>query len=373
MMEAKTREQGDLAFAAGNIYQAIDHYRESLKKNEPGRIYTIANLAYALKNIGIAECESICEIICDGISQKDSVGYAYFENTMRMICFWLITQDKGQHARALLEVAGYEKVEPSSTSSFILVPGFPRCGTTAIVRAFAEEPATVEPLSPEPYTELIGINTNYDSYLKQCEWLKPKIYWSCRSVQHNNTNSRIFIDKSSHWLLNAQFSSALIELFPTSSIIISERSSFERAFSAYKFGLDQKDGSKQLSFREAVRKEIELMQNVGGPRLIYEEIGAFTSFIDKLMASNLSLPIVYPSFIMANFRIIGSSFITKNAAFVSIDSKDISGLRNLQDANFAMSRIANRVNSSKSDTLHENEDQTLFDLAMESVRVGFVG
>ena len=166
-MRAKARELGDLAFGTGNIHQAINHYRESLKRCEPGRIYTITNLAYALKNIGIGECESICELICEGISLKDSVGYAYFENTMRMICFWLITQDKGQHARALLEVAGYEQLEPSSNSSFILVPGFPGCGTTAIATAFAEEPATVEPLSPEPYTESFLIKS-YDSYIEHC-------------------------------------------------------------------------------------------------------------------------------------------------------------------------------------------------------------
>lgn len=372
-MEAKAREQGDLAFARGNIYQAIDHYRESLKRNEPGRIYTIANLAYALRNIGVAECESICEAICEGISLRDSFGYAYFENTMRMICFWLVTQEKGQYARALLEIAGYEQVEPSSTSSFILVPGFPRCGTTAIARAFSEEPATVEPLSPEPYTESIEINPNYDSYIKQCEWLKPKIYWSRRSVQHNNAKPRIFIDKSTHWLLNAQFSCALIELFPISSIIISERSSFERAYSAYKFGLDQTPGSKQLSFREAVREEIELMKDAGGPRVIYEEIGAFAIFMDKLAASGISLPIVYPSFIMANYRLIGPSLITKNAVYVNIESKSISGLRNPQDASFAISRIVTRVNSAKFDILHDNEDEALFNLAMESVRVGFVG
>lgn len=163
-MRAKARELGDLAFSTGNIHQAINHYRESLKRCEPGRIYTIANLAYALKNMGIGECESLSELICEGISLKDSVGYAYFENTMRMICFWLITQDKGQNARALLEVAGYEQVEPSSNSSFILVPGLPRCGTTAIATAFAEEPATVEPLSPEPYTESFLIKS-YDSYI----------------------------------------------------------------------------------------------------------------------------------------------------------------------------------------------------------------
>ncbi len=370
-MEARAREQGDLAFKTGNIHQAIVHYRESLKRNEPGRIFSIANLAYALKNIGITECDSICEIICEGTSLKDNVGYAYFENIMRMICFWLITHDKGQYARTLLEIADYEQVEPSSTSSFILVPGFPRCGTTAIATAFAEDPATVEPLSPEPYTESMGININYANYLQHCERLKPQIYWSRRSVQHNNDNPRFFIDKSTHWLLNRQFSDALIELFPTSSIIISERSSFERAFSAYKFGLDQNVGSRKLSFKEAVREEIELMQDAGGARVIYEEIGAFAYFMDKLAAFGSSQPIVYPSFIMSNFRIIGPSFITKNAAFVSIDSKDISGLRNPQDAAFAMSRIATRVNSSKSLIAHGSEDHALFTAAMESARLGF--
>lgn len=156
-------------------------------------------------------------------------------------------------------------------------------------------------------------------------------------------------------------------------VIICERDPFERAYSAYKFGHDQIAGSKQLSFREAVRKEIELMQDEGGLRVIYEEIGAFTSFMEKLMAAGSSLPIVYPSFIMANYRIIGPCRITKNATFANIESKNISGLGNPLDASIAMSRINMRVNSSNSDTLHENEDQSLFKLAMESVRVGFVG
>jgi hypothetical protein len=90
----------------------------------------------------------------------------------------------------------------------------------------------------------------------------------------------------------------LFEACPKASYFICTRDAFNRSVSAYNKSVNVFN----LSFKEALEREEQIIKEVGGVRLIFENFNTLILYLSKMKSIHLDHPILLPSVIMINWE-----------------------------------------------------------------------
>ena len=312
--QASLRSQGDSAIASGDLRAAMDFYKESIVAQEEKLLYSFVNLANLLTLIPEAKPDEIIELLIKALDCRDT-DISYFRSSAKRLCFYLFMHGLEEESSAILTLAGFRKIVIREDSHFFYIPGFPRCGTTTIAATLVNGGLACDSLSQEPYTQLLGRNKGIEEEMK----IVRNSYWSSTPLMQNET---VFIDKSTHWLLNKAYSERLASISKNATILICTRKPAERALSAYKYG---RDIGMVLSLKEAIDQEMRLVQDLGGISAIYGNKETFDHYLDMLGRIGIKLPILYPSLVMTQCKSIAPAEIIEKASFFDIDTKEFTG------------------------------------------------
>jgi hypothetical protein len=279
------RDAADKLNASRRHAAALRLYKGSLESAETGLLYTCINGCHAA--VAISDKDSVKKFIKLAIQMKNQ-DVAYFEKNIRLLLAEAQKLLPSDDFEMLTELLGAKKICVNHSSRFVFILGFPRCGTTTLAHTLLNTKNYIESLSPE------GITSN----LNEGEYSSSIDSWLNSFFHFPGDNGKIFLDKSTHHLLNRTYFEYLINNFPSADYIISLRSPVARSISAYRFACDQ--GTTQ-SLEFCVQKEINLLKDFSLFN-VFNSHQTFIKYVNELASIGIYMPILYPSIVMNNLN-----------------------------------------------------------------------
>ncbi len=308
---APCRTQADNAFAAGDHETALEKYSQSLDNREPGRMYTLLNMANLYKlhgqwHLALDNALKAKHVICD---------FDYFETVVSQILNQLIAVNQIGLLRFFVDNLGLSKniVCPDDIRIFIL--GFPRCGTSSLANYLLGALDLIS--GPGLQTEhLQGIDVTLPPSFLSSKLLQAFSY------EHNFCKKATcagYLDKSTGFSLNKKLLSVLINYFPNSRLMLCVREGYSRSVSAYRMCTNYQG----LSFSEAVDQEIAVINRFGGVASIFNDARIFAEMCLDMQALYLNHQIVYPTLVMDEFRALCPEFDPSIFTFFDVDKQEL--------------------------------------------------
>lgn len=313
-MEAPFRTLGDNAFQRRDIGTAIQMYRQSVDSEEEGMLYTYINLAAALCKADAISPAEITSLLIKALACRD-FDEKYFTSSIKELCFELIILGAYEESSAILTLSGLRKKIPVAESHFIFIPGFPRCGTTTVAKALESSGEAIGSISPEPHNRLMGLGLTEGEERK----IVGNSFWAPANTE---SRDQVFIEKSTHWLLNIFYTRKMLSFSENASFIVCKRSPVDRAVSAYNYSRDK---GMPLSLEDAIKKDSQLIKALGRINTLFNDKKAFECYLTNLGKEGIPLPILYPSSIMTKIKSLVPSTLAREMSFFDIDTKELSG------------------------------------------------
>lgn len=307
------REIADQNFSNSNHSAALSGYCYSIKEGEEGIIYSYLNgamLACAMDRFLLA---AKWLKTAEKIKENDPIYYKQCEKRILNKLRESIRRDLYEY---LIKIFSYKKRDVAYSDFECMVLGFPRCGTTSVADAIAQDMNLRSGLVEE---SLDNINLSSKREKLWSHFLESFHYID--SIDGNESENTKFIDKSTCISLSKELMLDLNERFPNAAIFICKRDGFDRSISAYK----RCENSGNWDFLSCVKKEILLIKQFGGITKIFNSLAVLRDFNNSMAALSLSYPIVYPTMVMENYAALMHDVDTDNLTFFNIDTKEISG------------------------------------------------
>ena len=360
-MHAPLRKDADLAFQHGNYRLAIDLYRNSVANKEDGLVYTFLHLANAyIVEHGISGAAEVKDALVEVILYKGQ-DLEYFCKVFPALVFRIGAYYGVQALKNILKQAGMEQLDFYRGSGCVHIAGFPRCGTTSLALALVNAGIAVEPIIQEPFTDTFGILE-----ISEAVELFKNSFWEWPTSASSTCQSKLFVDKSTHWLLSQVLLDALFSFAPSNScFIVAVRDDIQRSLSAYSYNRNLTGSVASLS--ELIMKESFNIREMGGYRKIFCDAQAYLEFVKLLFKSNIRCSILYPSLVMRHMSDLYSTTHRSLMSLIDLERGIVKGRLLPEAINAALSFEAiPRVNSSIR-CLVSSEEERLVEEALASL------
>ncbi len=360
-MQAPLRTDADLAFQRGNYRLAIDLYRKSVAHKEDGLLYTFLHLANVCSTEGgISRAGEVRDALVEAISYK-AQDLEYFHKLFPALAFRIGVFCGVQALKDVLKQAGMEQLDYCKGAGCVYIAGFPRCGTTSLGLALVNAGIAVEPIIQEPFTDAFGV-------LEICDAVElfKNSFWEWTASAGSSSQSKLFVDKSTHWLLSQGLVDDLFSFAPRNScFIVAVRDSIQRSLSAYSYNRIITGSTASLS--ESIMRESFLIRELGGYRKIFCDTQMYLEFTKLLANSNIRCSILYPSIVMHQMNDLFSLAHRSSMSLIDLERVIVKGRLLPEAINAALSFEAiPRANSSLR-CLVSSDEERLVEKALASL------